>query len=178
MIFDIIKGEPVINPEALFLPGFKEVWSSDKSEDKTVATQKILYIYHTRNPRSSYALIGPERESEVIKDFLEPFGIKVDDELRYAADKYSDPFLKDAGVRFLEGIEVAINEITKMLKDPTTYGDKSKIKFSDIKDIVVKGSDLLSSYYKLRKQVEEGLQEDVKYRGGGEPGLVEDFTND
>jgi len=176
MIFDVIKGEPVINPEALFIPGFKEVWQSDKTTDKVIATQKLLYIYHSRNPRSSYSLLGPDREAEVIKDFLAPFDITVDEELTRAAERYSDPFLKDAGVRFLEGIEVAVNEITKMLKNPDTYSSSSKVKFSDIKDIVVKGSDLLSSYYKLRKQVEEGLQEDVKYRGGGEPSLVEDFT--
>lgn len=177
-LFDIIGGEPTINPEVLFVPGFREIWASDKTKDKIEATQKILYVYHLCNPRSAYSLMPiSERAEEVEKDFLKPFGLTVDSLIDNAVKKYSEVFLRDAGVRFLEGIEVAVDQITLMLKDPKTYQPGSKIKFSDIKDFVVKGNDLLSSYYKLRKQIEEGIQDDVKYRGGAEPGLVEEFIN-
>lgn len=176
-VFDIISGEPVINPEALFIPGFKEVWASDKSEGKVDATQKILYVYHLCNPRSAYSLMSPEeRLRETKKDFLDPYKIKPDANLQKAIEKYSGPLLRDAGYRFLEGLEVAIDHITKILKDEKTYGEASKIKFTELTAVIEKGSNILTSYYKLRKQVEEGLQEDMTFRGGGQPSMVEEFS--
>lgn len=173
-VFDIVGGEAIITPEALTIPGIKEIW--DESQP-IISQQKVCYIYHLCHPKSGYSLMRPdERQKEVEKDQLKPYGIKIDKQLTDACAKYS-MLLSDAGVRWLEAIEVAMDEFTKILKDKKTYAANSKVKFSDIKGMVEKGNDMLLSYYKLRKQVEEGFQDDVNYRGGGEKSMVEEFAS-
>lgn len=173
-IFDIQGGEPIITPEALTIPGIRDIWDE---KEPLKSQQKVCYIYHTCHPKSGYAMMRPdERLKEVEKDQLTPFGIKIDKQLTDACTKYS-ALLRDAGVRLLEGMEVAVDEITKILKDKKTYAASSKIKFSEITGVIQKGNEILTSYYKLRKQVEEGFQDDVNYRGGGEKSMVEEFAN-
>ena len=44
-IIDLIDSKIVISPEALCISPFSELWQSDKSKDKTLATNQIKYIW-------------------------------------------------------------------------------------------------------------------------------------
>ena len=69
--FDVIRGVPVIKPEALFVPEFKILWEGDKSKDKHRATRQIAYIYHSVNPMGPYGQLDPiEKEILTKRDLL------------------------------------------------------------------------------------------------------------
>jgi hypothetical protein len=71
MIFDIKDNKPIITPEGLNIPEFKEIWKSDKDRYKRLAQGTLAYIYHMLDPRSVYAnLSEKDKEREIIKDYI------------------------------------------------------------------------------------------------------------
>ena len=64
-----------ISEEALLIKAFRDIWESDKSKDKSIATLELGVVYFMSDPRSDYSWI--EDENEKLKAVIEQEGLSV-----------------------------------------------------------------------------------------------------
>ena len=64
-----------ISEEALLIKAFRDIWESDKSKDKSIATLELGVVYFMADPRSDYSWI--EDENEKLKAVIEQEGLSV-----------------------------------------------------------------------------------------------------
>lgn len=115
--FDVIRGVPVIKPEALFVPEFKILWEGDKSKDKHRATRQIAYIYHSVNPMGPYGQLDPI-EKEILTKEIYLKKVTNSRELIAARDKYRYLLIEfDVDMQLVEGVTEALRKIAIYLKD-------------------------------------------------------------
>lgn len=43
-----------IDPEALLIKAFRDIWQRDNSEDKSIASLELGYVYFMEDPRSDF----------------------------------------------------------------------------------------------------------------------------
>ena len=136
--------EVTIEPEALMLAPFKELYNRDKNKDKSQAKQELAYIYFMGDPRSDYQyLVDPEvRSEEIIKGLGMPKGWKPDaaidralkfyesfkpmsagllEDTRFFVDKYREKMreldFESLEVRELKEVGAIIKQIPALAKD-------------------------------------------------------------
>lgn len=66
-LFDVVDDQPVVNALLLNLGPFKDLWESDKSEDKSVYIKHLMYIYYVADPRSPFFDSDSEEKEKDIK---------------------------------------------------------------------------------------------------------------
>lgn len=93
--FNIQNGKAVIDPITLTIKEFKDIWESDKSKTKELATNHLTYIYH-------------------MCDVESPFSDLEDEELMTLAarNSYGDVITMDS--KTLDLIQAAIKIYTKL----------------------------------------------------------------
>ena len=70
-LFDYENFKVVINPDAVIIPPFIDVWERDKSKNKLTATKELSYIYFLCDFKSPYSIYSEaDRPSKVKEDFL------------------------------------------------------------------------------------------------------------
>lgn len=177
--FDVIKGEPVIKPEALFIPELRALWDSDKDKNKSVATSKLCYVYHSISPISAYSQLGEPgnyiREDAVTKAFLR--NIEKDTELLKVQEVYKALVIDaDLDVLLLEGVKSAVRKLAKYLKDIEIVDGRGG-NLSQIVDAVNKSTVLKAQKDQLTKQVQEGLEAQKHVKKGVRPNIFdEDYS--
>ena len=118
----------VVEPEALLLTPFKEIWDRDKSEDKHIALQELGFLYFMGDPRSDYQYIIDEKEriKEIKKGQGMPAKWKPDKVVTKALNFYKS--FQPASAGLLEDTRVAIDKLRLLLRniDLSEKDDKGK----------------------------------------------------
>jgi len=68
MIFDLKNNEPTITIEGVHIPEFRAIWEADNTEDKSVASQVLSYVYHIADHSSVYAKQSPSERKRLVRD--------------------------------------------------------------------------------------------------------------
>jgi hypothetical protein len=167
-LFDIERGQVIMNPTALWIPEFKKLWDRDKDENKTIATKEISYVVFKHGFHSPYnAYSEKEREGRILRDYFKGMpDWKPDKEIKAAEKKYNE--LQDsAALRLLRSTRKAL----EIIEDFFTTADPDQV------DKVVKNAKelggLIQSLNKLEVQVQKEQKEAASVRGEAEVGMFE-----
>lgn len=168
MMFDIVKGVPVIKPESLTIPELRKIWDADTSKEKEIANKKLTYIYHLIDPRSDYSKVGEDLRKEIVdKDHLK--GFKIDKDMEKAIQK-AELFQLTVPLRFLKGVSAQLIKMAKYMEDADP-DDENIVKLSMV---IGKGADLISSHQQLEEKVAQQLKMGSKIKRDIKPNMFDD----
>lgn len=70
-LFNVEDYEVKVEPEALELTAFREIYKRDKTRGKFLAKQELAYVYFMEDPRSDYMYLTEEKDrSEAVRKGL------------------------------------------------------------------------------------------------------------
>lgn len=106
-----------VEPEALMLKPFKDVYAADKSRTKANALNDFAFIYFYADPRSDYSYLtnDEERADTIKRDLGFPKTWKITPKLQAAIDFYSS--FKSTGMLLLEDIRVALSNTRDFVRN-------------------------------------------------------------
>jgi len=184
----IIEGEHVtINPKALVIPEFSDLWHRDTSNGKKKAIKEFAYIYYMADYKSEYNAYGISKETQLGIDIMNKRDYKPDPYVQKAIDKYK--LLQETpSMRYLISMRQRVNSIIDYL-DSAQIKDKKRDKKEDgtveekytnpfitinlIVSTMGKLEETIESIEKWEKKVFEE-EEEMKIRGGGMLNVFED----
>ena len=167
-LFDIDRGNLVLNPTVLWIPEFKKLWNRDKSPDKNKAQAELSYVVFKHAFKSPYqAYNDREREKKIKADFLSEFPDWEPDKYVKAAEKKYNELQDTVTLRLFRSTRLALEKIEEFFKNADS---------TDV-SVIVKNSkelgNLAQSLDKLEKQVQKEQLEASSVRGNAEIGLFE-----
>lgn len=167
-----------IEPEALLLSPFKEIWDRDTNEDKYIAVQELGYIYFMGDPRSDYQYIIDEKErsKEIKKGQGMPSSWKPDRIVKKALDFYRS--FKPVSAGLLEDTRVAVNKLRQLLRKINLEDKDDKGKPVYTLNTITATIKQIPALVKDLDEAERTLNKDIinegKARGSQEKALYED----
>lgn len=172
-IFDVVDGKVIITPEALLISPFEEIWNSDKSTGKKVATEKIKFIWFYSDSGSPYNQNYSEevRGKHIVIDVLKDKSYKITKDMTDGCNKYVELYTR-AEERLVDGAEMAIYQMDKYYRTV----DFTKLGENDIKrvsDSIVALPKLVQAIKDARKAAQSDESSSNKVRGGASVGLFE-----
>lgn len=172
MIFTIINNIPRITPEGLFIPEMLEIWNDDKSEDKMVATQELIYVYHMAEPKSVYNKLPEDKKEEaIIDDYIRDKTWKPSEKILNAIDKYKK-LTETAAYRSFKTVEIAMDKLNEAVRKIDEIDLERGGNASAVQAFIEKAEKVAVSYAKLKEIVEKELETDRKIKGGVKPSLI------
>ena len=175
-LFDIDKGNVIMNPVLLWIPEFKKLWDRDKSKGKETVQKEISYIVFLHSFQSPYQAYSEEdREPKIINDFFK--GVKnwkPDEAIKAAETKYLE--LQDSVVlRLFNSTKLALEAINlhfKALYEKTKSGE-GEVDIDKLVKNAERLGNLVQSLEKLKVQVQKEQLESASVRGGQSIGAFE-----
>lgn len=184
----IIEGEHVtINPKALVIPEFSDLWRRDTSKGKRMSIKEFAYVYYMADYKSEYNAYGLSKETQLGIDIMNRRDYKPDSYVQKAIDKYK--LLQETpSMRYLMSMRQRVNNIIDYL-DSVQIKDKKKKKNDDgtIEETYINPFISINEIVKTMAKMEENLEsiekwekkvfdeeEDMKIRGGGVINAFED----
>lgn len=178
-LFQLKNNQVIVDPDALAIPVFLEIWERDTSKTKERAWRELAYIYYTIDFQSGYQ--GPsldERIKNVSRDFMKDEKWTPDKMVKDAMDWYEqNQYDALPSLRLLEGSLIAANKMDKFFRtfDMNERMENMKPVFSSkeisssLKDI----GGIIASIEKLKDTVKKEMSTSTKVRGGGSVGRRE-----
>lgn len=176
-LFDIVGGDVVLNPQALYIKPFRDIWNRDESPNKETATNEISYVVfllHNLSPYFSY----PEeiRETMVKQDVFGHPDYEIDEVVESALRKYSD-FQNTTNTRLLGSAKAAAEELSNYFRsvDFSVLDEKGKPMYSarELASNLSAVGNIIKSLSALEKQVRKEQMEDINVKGQSEIGDYE-----
>lgn len=168
----------VIDPEAILLKPFKEIWERDKSADKSIATMEFGFIYFMCDPRSDYQYILEEEERafEIKRAEGLPEDWEPDASLKEAMDFYES--FKPISAGLVEDSKVAIGHLRKFLRNIDLYATDDKGKpiytVNSITSAIKAIPGLLRDLEEVERALKSEIVESTKVRGNAVKSVIED----
>lgn len=184
----ILEGERVvINPKALMIPEFSDLYIRDKSPGKKRSLKELSYVYYMADYKSEYNAYGLSKETQLGVDIMNQRDYKPDPYVQKAIDKYK-VLQETPSMRYLISMRQRVNSLIDYL-DNAQVKDKKKKKNEDgtteetylnpfisinlIVSTMGKLEETIESIEKWEKKVFEE-EEEMKIRGGGMLNVFED----
>ena len=181
-LFSAEGNKVVINPKALLIPEFNDIYQEDKSKEKKKALKEFAYMYYVADYSSEYNAYGLGKETQIGIDIFMNRNYKPDPILQRAIDKYQKlqetPSMQyliairnrvQRVIQFLDNAEIVEKENKEgdiKYKNPFVTIEKVTKVFNELEDVIEK-------LEKWEKKVFEE-EEDMKIRGGGMLNIFED----
>lgn len=171
----------VIEPEALLLKPFRQIWQRDRTVNKDKAMMELGFIYFFCDPRSDYQyLTDEEQRKEAIKEG-EGLPTKWEpDKAVLAAMEFYNNF-KSASALLLEDTRYAVDKLRKLLReiDLTQTDDKGKpiYTLNTITATIKQVPSLVKDLDDAEKAIAKESMATGRMRGQGEKTLMEDSLN-
>lgn len=167
-----------ISEEAYSLKVFKDLWTRDKSKNKSSAIQELAYIYFMWDPRSDYQYIVDEeaRKLAVISGTGMPDNWKPDKKVQEAEEFYKT--FKTTAALLLEDIKFSIEKLRKYLRsiDLNETDEKGRpvntlqTFTATLKQLPV----LVKDLHEAEKALTKEMEAEGRMRGQGEKTIFED----
>jgi len=184
----ILEGERIIiNPKALMIPEFSDLYVRDKSPGKKRSLKELSYVYYMADYKSEYNAYGLSKETQLGVDIMNQRDYKPDSYVQKAIDKYK-VLQETPSMRYLISMRQRVNSLIDYL-DNAQVKDKKKKKNEDgtteetylnpfisinlIVSTMSKLEETIESIEKWEKKVFEE-EEEMKIRGGGMLNVFED----
>lgn len=170
-IIELQDNKIIIKPEAISISPFSEIWNSDKSKDKKLATDKIKYIWFFTDYDSPYKKNIPldKRGPMIIKDVIKDKAFKADKEVEDAIKKY-DELYTNAEMRMIDGANIMVNKMDSFFREAEVNEENIK----KITDSIIAMPKLVQALKDARKAAEAEKESGTKVRGNAELGQFED----
>lgn len=171
----------MINPKALFIPEFDDIYRRDTTSSKKRALKEFAYIYYIADYLSEYNAYGLSKERQICIDIFENRNYKPDPLIVKAIEKYQKlqetPSMQyliairnrvQKIIQYLDNAEIKDQDKDGAYKNPFLVIDKVTKVFNGLEDTIEK-------LEKWEKKVFDE-EEDMKIRGGGNLNVFEDPT--
>lgn len=169
-IIDLVDDKIIIKPEALCISPFSDIWASDKSKDKRLATQKIKYIWFFVDYDSPYKKNIPldKRGPMIIRDIIKDKDFKADQDIVTAIAKYEELYTTPE-MRLIDGANTMVNRMDSFFRTAEVDGENIK----KASDTIIAMPKLVQALKDARKAAEAEKESGTKVRGNAELGLFE-----
>lgn len=170
--------EVTIEPEALMLSPFKDIYKRDKRRDKSMAKQELAYIYFMGDPRSDYQYLVDEvvRSEEIIKGLGMPEGWKPDAKVERALRFYES--FKPMSAGLLEDTRALVNKLREELRtlDFNKLDDKGKPVYTlnSITATIKQIPGLVKDLDEAERSLSKDIIAEANARGSQSKALLED----
>jgi hypothetical protein len=179
----ILEDDKVhINPKALVISEFSDLWERDKSPGKKKAIKEFAYIYYIADYKSEYLRYGLSMETQLGIDIFQNRNYKPDPMVKIAIVKY-EQLQETPSMRYLKSVRKRVNGIidyldTAQIKDTKMRGEETVpenpfISIDKITATMSKVEDIIETVEKWEKKVFDE-EEEMKIRGGGMLNAFED----
>lgn len=166
-IFKIKDNKVIIDPILLVIPEFNAIWERDKSKDKTIAYQELIYVFFMseqrkdKNPYIDYP--ANSKADNIIKSHVTIPNWIPDPLVQAAIEKNIEFQIKgNSALRFLNSIkrvmEELINKFESINVDERDEKGKPIYKFAEIIGASAKAKDMITTIEALEEKV---LREDL-----------------
>lgn len=180
-LFKYAGYKMVIEPEALLLKPFKQIYQRDRTQNKDKAMMELGFIYFFCDPRSDYQYLTDESqrkqaiiEGEGLPEKWEP------DKVVVAAMEFYSKF-KPTSALLLEDTRVAIDKLRSLLRDIdlSERDDKGKPVYtlSTITTTIKQVPSLIKDLDEAERTIAKETLANSKMRGQGEKTIFEDGLN-
>lgn len=167
-LFDIDRGNVVMNPTILWIPEFKKLWTRDKTKEKAVAHLEISYVVFKHGFNSPYhAYAEKDREKKILGDYFKHMPEWKPDKYVVAAENKINELQDSVALRMLRTSKKALEKIEQFF-DEAEPDDVDKI----VKNAEKLGN-LINSLNKLEEVVRKEQHENAA-RGGEAIGMFEE----
>lgn len=167
-----------VEPEALMLSPFKEIWDRDSSPDKIIAKQELAFLYFMGDPRSDYQYIIDEKEriKEIKKGEGMPSNWKPDKVVKHALEFYNS--FKPASAGLLEDTRAVVDKLRNLLKkinlDERDDKGKPVHTIASITATIKQIPGLVKDLDEAEKTLAKDIISEAKARGSQDKGVFED----
>jgi len=169
----------IVNPKALFIPEFYDIYYRDRSVGKKRALKELAYVYYISDYKSEYNAYGLSKEVQLGIDIFMNRKYKPDEYVQKAIDKYQK-LQETPSMQYLIAIRNRVQRIIQFL-DTAEVEDRDKegkfknpfIKIGEVTKIFNELEDVVEKLEKWEKKVFEE-EDDMKIRGGGVLNAFED----
>lgn len=169
-ILDLKDGKIVISPECLAITPFKELWESDISKTKSLATNKIKYVWFYSDYSSPYFQQPEEvRQKMIILDVIRDKDFKVTKDIKDCIAKYKE-LSSTPAIRMVESANILAGKMESYFKDV----DLAAVDVKKVTDIFINMPKIVSSLKEAEKKCMEEVNNGVKVRGNASIGMFED----
>ena len=169
----------VIEPEALLLKPFKQIWQRDRSQNKDKAMMELGFIYFFCDPRSDYQYLTDEeqrkqaiKEGEGLSEKWEPDKVVLD-----AMEFYNS--FKPTSALLLEDTRFAVDKLRKLLReiDLTQTDDKGKpiYTLNTITATIKQVPSLVKDLDEAERSIAKEIAQSDKVRGAQSKSIYEDL---
>ena len=167
-----------IEPEALLLKPFKQIWTRDKSASKDRAMYELGFIYFFCDPRSDYMYISDEaqraqkiKEQEGLPERWSP-----DRTVEQGIELYKE-LTQTTAFLLLQDSRIAIDKVREELRNvdmkEEVEGKRINTPSSILKS-VGEAVKLLQELDRVEREINKELAESGRMRGQGEKTILED----
>jgi len=177
-LFD--NNKIIINPKALLIPEFADLFARDRSFNKKKVLKEFAYIHYIADYRSEYNSYGLTKEKQIAIDIMQNRNYKPDPMVKKAIEKYIK-LQETPSMQYLLAIRNRVQHVIQFLdkaelKEKGTFDEKYANPFITIEKVTKvlnEMEDVIEKLEKWEKKVFEE-EEDMKIRGGG---LLNAFEN-
>lgn len=177
-IFTLQDLKVVIEPHALLIKPFSDIWKADKSKDKSTAYNKIQYIWFYTDYDSPYfQLPESEREIKIKEQVLQDKDYKITEDIKEGIKAYNKMYTTPA----MEMLETAVEVVNKMKNyfksvDFTEKDNNGKLVYDakEIVDTVAKLPKLTESLNQAKELCKKEQSVADRVRGNASVGMFED----
>lgn len=174
-MFILKNNKPEIDPKALFVPEFNDVWLRDHTKLKARANKELAYVYFVADFNSEYNIYGVEKLSIVARDIMENPAYKPDKMVKAAIAAY-EKIQETYSMRYLRSVRSTADSLMKYFDDLQYKAGKDKaLEYNPTKTFTAMKNfeEIIEKLEKWEKKI-KGEEEGMQIRGGGKVGAFED----
>lgn len=168
-ITDDYIGVP--SPEASHIPEFNRIIERDDSENKTVASKELAFIYFMIDWESDYAHLSEDRRYDEVRTDLFDEDWHPDEAVEEAMDKYRHLYVNDY-IEMLESARKGARKLRKYFEDvdlnETDHNGKLKYKATDLTRNLKDVGSIIEGLQELEELVKKNQTQRNENRGGVE----------
>jgi hypothetical protein len=181
-LFTLQDFKVIIEPQALLISPFSDIWNNDKSKDKSVAYEIITFIWFYADYESPYKDYKESERSKLIKEqVIKNLKFKEDDLLKRAIQAYKD-FDTSASLQMLESAEGVVHKMKDYFDSvdfTKTQTSKSGIEeavfdIDKISKAITNMPKLIESLNQAKEICKKERTNSNRVRGGASVGLYEE----
>ena len=169
----------IINPKALFIPEFNDIYFRDKSIGKKKTLKEFAYVYYIADYKSEYNSYGLSKESQLGIDIFMNRKYKPDELISKAITKYQK-LQETPSMQYLLAIRNRVQKVIQFLdgaemdeKNPDGSYRNPFMRIEQVTKVFKELEDVIEKLEKWEKKVFDE-EDTMKIRGGG---VVNAFEN-
>lgn len=168
-----------IDPEALLIKAFRDIWQRDNSEDKSIASLELGYVYFMEDPRSDFTQFTDKetRSTAIIQQEGFPNEWTPDEKVLLAQEVYANLSQTTSSLA-LKDCQIAIEKIRAFLTnfDLNERDEKQKLvmPINQYTQSIKLLNQIAEEVYQTEKKIAKEIEEEGRLKGERMKTLLDD----